>query len=212
MSRPHPTPARPGPPPVSGVILAAGASTRLGRPKQTLELWGKPVLQQVVDATAGAALHEVIVVLGHHCSAVAGALELPPGARIVENPDYAAGQSTSLRTGLDACDRVSGAAAILLGDQPGITAGVIDAVLDAYRSGGAPVVRAVFEGVPGHPVVVDRALWTSWRAVVGDRGGRDLLAGAPQLVDVAMGRPPLPDIDTLDQYEALQLSGPPGTR
>lgn len=199
-------------PPVSGVILAAGASTRLGRPKQTLELWGKPVLQHVVDAAAGAGLHEVIVVLGHRCRAVAGALELPPEARIVENPGYAAGQSTSLRVGLDACHRSSGAAVILLGDQPGLTSGMIGAVLDAYRSGGGPVARAVFEGAPGHPVVVGRELWTRWRAVVGDRGGRDLLAGAPQLVDVEMGRPPLPDIDTLEQYRSLQLAGPPGPR
>lgn len=212
MSRPHPGRARTGHPPVSGVVLAAGTSTRLGRPKQTLELWGKPVLQHVVDAGSGAGLDEVIVVLGHRCSIVAGVLELPPGARIVENPDYAAGQSTSLRAGLDACDRASGAAAILLGDQPGLTPALIDSVLDAYRSGEAPVARAVFEGTPGHPVVVGRELWSSWRAVAGDRGGRDLLAGVPQLVDVEMGRPPLPDIDTLEQYRSLQLAGPPGTR
>ena len=198
--------------PVSGVILAAGASTRLGRPKQTLELWGKPVLQHVVDAAAGARLSEVIVVLGHRAGAIAGALDLPPRTRLVENPDYAAGQSTSLRAGLDACDRASEAAAILLGDQPGITAGMIDEVVAAYLGGDVRVVRAVFEGTPGHPVVVGRDLWDQWRGVAGDRGGRELFASASRNLNLEMGMPPPPDIDTPEQFEVLVLRGPPAER
>lgn len=209
MNNAHSPPTRPDSPPVSGIILAAGTSARLGRPKQTLELWGKPVLQHVIDAAAGARLSEVIVVLGHRAAAIAGVLELPPGGRVVENPDFSAGQSASLRAGLDACDQACNAAAVLVGDQPGLTSRMITKVIAAYLRGDAQVARAIFEGAPGHPVIVDRALWSSWRTVEGDKGWRDLVASAPRL-DVEMGMPPPGDIDTPEHYEALLRTGPPG--
>jgi len=200
---------RPDDPRLTGIILAAGTSARLGRPKQTLELWGKPVLQHAVDAAAGAGLSEVIVVLGYRAEAIAAVLELPPGARVVDNPDYAAGQSTSLRAGLDACDRTCDAAVVLVGDQPGLTTEMIDKVIHAYSKGNAQVTRAMFEGAPGHPVIVDRSLWSSWRAVTGDKGWRDLVASAPRRLDVEMGVPPPGDIDTAAQFEALVRAGAP---
>ncbi|MBA2273102.1 MAG: nucleotidyltransferase family protein [Actinobacteria bacterium] len=210
-SSPSP-PIRPDVPPVSGIILAAGTSARLGRPKQTLELWGKPVLQHVIDAAAKASLREVIVVLGHRAAEIAGVLELPPEARAVHNPDFDAGQSTSLRAGLDACDRACEAAAVLVGDQPGLTTEMIDKVIRAYVMGDAQVARAMFEGAPGHPVIVDRALWSAWRTVAGDNGWRDLVASAPQRLDVDLGMPPPGDIDTPEQFEALLSAGPPRDR
>jgi len=203
---------RPDGPRLSGIILAAGSSARLGRPKQTLELWGKPVLQHAIDAAAGAKLSEVIVVLGHRAAAIAGVLDLPPGARIVKNPDFASGQSTSLRAGLDACDRACDAAAVLVGDQPGLTTELIDEVIGAYLRADAQVARAMFEGAPGHPVIVDRALWSAWRTVAGDNGWRDLVASAPQRLDVDLGMPPPGDIDTPEQFEALLSAGPPQDR
>lgn len=203
---------RPDGPRLSGIILAAGSSARLGRPKQTLELWGKPVLQHAIDAAAGAKLSEVIIVLGHRAAAIAGVLDLPPGARIVENPDFASGQSTSLRAGLDACDRACDAAAVLVGDQPGLTTELIDEVIGAYLRADAQVARAMFEGAPGHPVIVDRALWSAWRTVAGDNGWRDLVASAPQRLDVDLGMPPPGDIDTPEQFEALLSAGPPQDR
>ncbi|MBA3349089.1 MAG: nucleotidyltransferase family protein [Actinobacteria bacterium] len=209
MNGSHSPPTGPDAPPISGVILAAGTSARLGRPKQTLELWGKPVLQHVVDAAAGARLREVIVVLGHLSAQIAGALELPPHVRIVGNPDFGAGQSTSLRAGLDACDPVCEAAAVLVGDQPGLTTEVIDRVIDAYLSSDVQVARALFEGVPGHPVVVGRALWRGWWAVAGDKGWRDLVAAVRRRLDVEMGMPAPGDIDTPEQFEALRRGGPP---
>ncbi|MDQ3766549.1 MAG: NTP transferase domain-containing protein, partial [Actinomycetota bacterium] len=155
---------------------------------------------------------EVIVVLGHRAAAIAGVLELPPGTRVVVNSNFDAGQSTSLRAGLDACDRASEAAAVLVGDQPGLSTAMIDKVIGDYLGAGAQVARARFEGAPGHPVIVDRALWSSWRTVAGDKGWRDLVASAPRRLDVEMGMPPPADIDTPEQFEALLRGGPPPKR
>ncbi len=105
---------------ISGIVLAAGSSSRLGRPKQLLELAGKLVLQHVVDAAAAAPLDEILVVLGHSAGEVADRLALPAHGRVVLNPDHALGQSTSLQAGLRAAAPGADAAVVLLGDQPGI--------------------------------------------------------------------------------------------
>lgn len=188
---------------VTGVILAAGASTRLGRPKQLLELAGKPVLQHVVETLRSAPVDEVVVVLGHRADEIAPAVPTAARARLAVNADYWAGQSTSLRTGLRSASDQSRAAVILLGDQPGIRRDVVAAVIDAWRRGGpgAVAVQAAYGGVPGHPVLFDRSLWRELERAIGDEGARGILAAHPQwrtLVEVG-GVPPR-DIDTEADY------------
>jgi molybdenum cofactor cytidylyltransferase len=193
---------------VSGIILAAGTSSRLGQPKQLLELEGKPVLQHVVDAVGEARLGEVIVVLGHDADRIASRIRLPERGRIVLNQRYEAGQSTSVRAGLAAADTASRAAVILLGDQPRVEPWMIWRVVDVFDRHRYPVVRARFGESPGHPVLVARSQWDEWMSVTGDRGARELLAHSPRKVhDVGMGAEPLEDIDTWDQYERLLERG-----
>ena len=189
---------------IAGVVLAAGTSSRLGRPKQLLPLQGKPLTQHVVDATIAAGLDEVVVVLGHAAEEVEAGLELPPPARAVVNPDYEAGQSSSLRTGLRALGPDVKAAVILLGDQPGIQFDVIRRVVRVYEDTGDPVVRASYEGKLGHPVLFDRKLWSELQQVEGDRGARDLLAAHPEWVATVevKGDPP-GDVDDWDDYERV---------
>jgi molybdenum cofactor cytidylyltransferase len=193
---------------ISGVVLAAGTSSRLGRPKQLLELRGRPLLQHAIDAAAGAGLDEVVVVLGHESERIASALELPAGARVVVNDDYASGQSTSLRTGLTSLDSRAEAAAILLGDQPGLTSAAIRKVLDAFRESDAPIVRALWQGTPGHPVVLARSEWESVRGLEGDKGARDLVAASARADVIEMDEPPVADVDTWEQYERLREHEP----
>lgn len=189
---------------ISGVVLAAGTSSRLGRPKQLLELEGRPLLQHVVDAAAASGLDEVIVVLGHDSERVASALALPPRARVVVNPDYGAGQATSLRAGLDSVDPGTDAAAILLGDQPRLNPSAIRKVLDVFRASEAPIVRALWQGTPGHPVVLARSEWGPVKKLKGDKGARDLVAASARVEVVEMGEPPVEDVDTWAQYERLR--------
>jgi molybdenum cofactor cytidylyltransferase len=186
---------------VTGIILAAGASSRLGRPKQLLDLAGKPVLQHVIETLRSARVDEIVVVLGHRADEIAAVVPATRLARVAVNSDYSAGQSTSLRTGLMAASDRSQAAVILLGDQPGIRMQAVTAVLDAWRGGGVVAVQAAYRGVPGHPVLFDRSVWPELERAEGDEGARGVLAAHPQwrtLVEVG-GDPPR-DIDTEDDY------------
>ena len=195
---------------IAGVVLAAGTSSRLGRPKQLLELQGKTVLQHVVDAAGSAGLDEVLVVLGHLADEVRGSLSLPARARVVVNADYAAGQSTSLRAGLAALeDSPAEAAVVLLGDQPLVREEAIRAVAQAFRETGASVVRVRYGPRIGHPILLARRVWRSAGGLQGDVGARGLIGELadvePQRVqDVELAGPAPEDIDTPEQYERLR--------
>jgi molybdenum cofactor cytidylyltransferase len=197
---------------LSGVILAAGASRRMGRPKLLLPLGDRPLLQHALDAAAASRLDEIVLVLGEKASAALDAVRLPDGlpVRAAVNPDPGAGPGASLRRGLRGADPRAAAAAILLGDQPGITAPLIDRVIAAFLAAEAPVVRPVYcdsrEGrVPGHPVVVARRIWREVERLRGDEGMRGLLARRPEwLLEVPVEGEPPGDVDTPDDYRSIR--------
>ena len=188
---------------ISGVILAAGTSSRLGRLKQLLELGGRPALQHAIDCVAAVGVDELILVLGHEAARIRSAVHLPPFGRTVSNPDYASGQASSLLRGLAATDPRSQAAVILLGDQPGVDPGAVMSVLAAWRDGVGPVARAVYRGTPGHPVVIGRTAFDEFENASGDDGGRSVLATLA-VAEVDIDAEPPADMDTWDQYEALR--------
>jgi CTP:molybdopterin cytidylyltransferase MocA len=189
---------------VSAIVLAAGASARMGRPKQLLPWRGRPLAQAALDAAAAGGVDEVVVVLGHEAAAVGAALALPPLARVLVNPVHAQGQSTSLRAGLAALAPDASAAVVLLGDQPGVRPDAVRALVRAHRDDPRPVLRAAYAGRAGHPVLLGRAVWEEAAALRGDQGARALMARAPErvgLVEVG-GRPP-EDVDTPEDYARL---------
>lgn len=202
--------SRPGPPPfLSGVVLAAGRSERMGMPKQLLPLAGRPMLQHVLDTALASRLNEVVIVLGHRADAVRDAIRYANRApvRVVTNPDAAAGQSSSLRLGLQSVDPSARAAAILLGDQPGMEAALIDDVAKAFLSSPLPAARPMYTTgngtLPGHPVFLDRKLWPEVARLEGDQGARDLLTRHPEwLLQVPTAGAPPPDIDTWETYRS----------
>lgn len=199
---------------VSGIILAAGASTRLGRPKQLLPVDGKPLLQHVLDEASAAGIDELVLVLGHEASAVRAAITLPPDTRVVVNDEYAAGQSTSLRAGLRAADERSEAAAVLLGDCYGLTRDLIAQVVAHHQGGAAPITRPLYASpsgkpVPGHPVVLGRSTWAEAEKIEGDQGARQLIAAHPEWVDdIHLDVPAPDDIDTEADYQRIAGRAP----
>ena len=191
---------------VSGIVLAAGTSSRLGRPKQLLELAGKPVLQHVLETLRSSPVDEIVVVLGHRAEEI-GAAVVPDvtRTRVAINPDFHAGQSTSLRAGLSATSDRSEAAVILLGDQPGISREAIRAVVEAWMGGRGPVVQASYGGTPAHPVLFDRSVWPDLEQAVGDEGARSILASNPGWRSLVEIDAPLPlDIDTEADYARVR--------
>src|SRR5439155_17382368 len=123
-----------------------------------------------IEAALAAGLDEVAVVVGHAANEVSAAVPVEDRVRIVTNPDYREGQSTSLRAGLRAAGPRALAAVVLLGDQPGVRADAIVAVVDGWRAGAGPVVQASYGGRLGHPTLLDRSVWHQVAEAAGDEG------------------------------------------
>ncbi|MHB1399631.1 MAG: molybdenum cofactor cytidylyltransferase [Trichloromonadaceae bacterium] len=195
-------------PKVAGIILAAGASNRMGRTKQLLPFRGQTILEGVVDNALAAALHRLIVVLGHEAETLAARLT-GRNLTIVQNPHYAQGQSTSLKAGLQALSEESDAALFLLGDQPLITPATIDLLLAAYAATPSPIVLPVFEGKRGNPVLFDRETFAAIATITEDCGARSLFDRyAGRLFKIPVDDPSIHfDIDTEDDYHRLLQNG-----
>jgi CTP:molybdopterin cytidylyltransferase MocA len=165
---------------VGAVVLAAGASTRFGSPKQRLLL--EPVLERV-RATC---VDDVVVVLGAH--------EVETDARVVRCPEWMRGPGASLRCGLAALPEEVEAAVVVLADGPDLDPAAVDRVLAAWRESGAEVLAATYGGDRSHPVLLARTAWSR----VPDEGARELPAtlvrcddlGSPGDVDLPGDLPP----------------------
>lgn len=159
---------------VAAIVLAAGASSRFGSPKQKVLL--EPVLDRVRRSSR---IEDVVVVLGAH--------ELPTSARSVHCADWERGPGASLRCGLAALDRDVEAAVVVLGDGPDLDPRAVDRIVDAWRGGAGDCVAATYGGVRLHPLLLARPAW----ADVPDEGLR-----AVQAVTVACDDlPPPGDVD-----------------
>lgn len=183
---------------IGGLVLAAGGGRRFGGLKQLADLGGCPMLEHVLATMAAAPLDRVVVVLGHEAGAVREAVDLS-GAEVAVCERWAEGQSASLRAGAEA---LAGCEAIVvaLGDQPFVSARAVERVLEA-RERSADAVRATYDGMPGHPVVLERSLLQRIGGLEGDTGARALLDTA-RVVDVSCDGCGAPDdIDTRGQLE-----------
>ena len=189
---------------VSIVILAAGTSSRLGRPKQLLDLGGEPLLRHVVRNALASRAQEVVVVLGSQAEAIASAVgEL--GQRTVVNPDFADGQSTSLKAGIRAIDPNAQGVIMMLGDQPTVTPALLNRLISAYEATGASIVQPVYGGTPGNPVLIDRDYFPELLEIEGDQGARGVIK-AHRRETYGMpwsDEPPPGDVDTEEEYQAL---------
>lgn len=191
---------------VAGIVLAAGAATRLGQAKQLLPLAGRPIISYVLEAARQTHLSPLVVVLGAYAGEIEAQIpELLNETMVVRNDRYAEGQSTSLQAGIRVLPDDAEAALILLADQPEIQAPAIEAVLEGFEGPGALVVQAEYPEGPGHPVLLARRLFPELLAIEGDTGARGVTrAHADQLVRIpvpAYSRPE--DIDTEDDYQRL---------
>ncbi|WP_035454137.1 nucleotidyltransferase family protein [Alicyclobacillus herbarius] len=203
---------------IAGIILAAGRSTRMGRPKPLLDLDGKPFVRRVVEAAKAGGLSPLVVVVGPHAEEVRERVEGIPDTNIVVNPNFADGMSSSLVTGLTQVAQVCDAAMILLADQPLLPAFVIQDLCQRYRADwakGTRIVRARYAGVPGHPVLFDRSLFPELFQLTGDTGAKSILMRHPSRVAWLDVPNPLwgQDVDTPEAYiQLLQAVSRPKTK
>ena len=144
---------------VAAIVLAAGASVRMGRNKLLLELGGETVVGRAARTAKEAGMDPVVVVTGHEREAVEAALH-GLDCRTVFNPDHAAGQHTSLRAGIAALGNDPAAAMVALADMPFVTAAMMRTVADRYHDTGAPLVLSRYGGeTVAPPMLYDRRLF-----------------------------------------------------
>jgi nicotine blue oxidoreductase len=167
---------------VLAVVLAAGGSTRMGRPKQLAELDGRPLLAHVLAAVDTAPVDRVVVALGGAADAVLERVDLGRAEPLVVE-GWAAGMGHVLASTLAKAGDDWGAVVVLLGDQPLVPGRAVARVVEAWRAGAGPAVTATYGGRPGHPRLFDRRLLPDLLRLTGDTGARDLLATHPDRVD-----------------------------
>lgn len=186
-----------------GLILAAGASRRMGRPKLLLPLeGGATVLARVVAAHLEAGLPRVLLVMGFEAGALQAGAGLPedPRLQVVVNEAWEEGMASSLRCGIGAC-RQADAVVVALADEPGVSAGRIGSLLAGWAPG-VPLVVPVHQGRPSRPVLFARSLFPELLRVTGEEGGRGVVRRHWSQA-VLVEAEPLLDLDTPADYQAL---------
>jgi nicotine blue oxidoreductase len=182
---------------VAGLLLAAGAGSRLGTPKALLEVGGEPLVGRGVRVLRLGGCAPGGVVVGAAATRVAAAARALD-AEVVHNPEWASGMGSSLRAGLEALAGRTAAAVVALVDQPGVEPEVVQRLRRAWRAG-ATIAAAAYGGRQGNPVLLDAAVWQAVaERAVGDAGARYFLSDHPDLIRLVacddVARPD--DIDT----------------
>jgi molybdenum cofactor cytidylyltransferase len=194
---------------VSGLILAAGTSSRLGQQTKQLLPWrDTTMLGWVVRRAEASVLDEVVVVVGHEAEAIRRRVTLQR-ARFVEAFDFHEGCTSSIRAGLEALHPQAEAVVLILGDQPGIESDTIAAVVEGWRHLQAPVIRVSYRGRSGHPMLFTKALFGQLKALHGDKGVWKLCDQYPEwLREIELDRPYPGDVNTWEDYARLTSASP----
>jgi molybdenum cofactor cytidylyltransferase len=184
------------------LILAAGASTRLGQPKQLVRLGGRPALHRVIASATQVAGHDVTVVLGAHAKEMTYLLNRTSASWVI-NREWEQGLSSSLRAGLAALPPACEATLILLGDQVGVTAEDLRRLVDAWKGSESSIAASVYDRHVGVPAIFPHAYFSEMAELRGDQGARAILErNRDRLIRVKMPSAAL-DLDTPEQLSEV---------
>lgn len=188
---------------VAAVIVAAGASTRLGQPKQLVVVGGEPLLRRAIRCAREAGASPVLVVLGAHRELIENAIDFR-GAAIVANEDWGDGLASSIRAGVRAA---AGAAGVLLMacDQPRVTVEHVRQMIEKFESQSEPtLIVSTYAGVRGIPAIFPREAEAALLALRGDTGARMLLQQSPwPVISLHLADGEI-DIDTPDDLQGIR--------
>lgn len=186
---------------VCGLVLGAGGSKRLGRPKQLLDYGEGTLLGHVVDVARSCRFDQTIVAIGGFADEVRESVDLS-GAEVVVNDAYGAGCSSSIAAALAVVDHRCEVLVLMLGDQPGVSTGTVAALL-AGR-GDAPLAVCRYDDGRGHPIAFDREVFGALADLHGDKGVWRLLDQRPSdVAEVPIAGPIPRDVDTPEDYRAV---------
>lgn len=192
------------------VVLAAGASSRMGQAKQLLLLDGQPLIVRTVEAALASSAWPVVVVLGANAERIAPLLARHP-VLIAENPAWSEGMASSIRTGIALLQQFSRSldgAVVALCDQPAFSADVVAQLIAQQRVTGRSIVAARYNDRNAAPALFLREHFPALTALTGEEGARSLLNGSPDLV-ATVDLPALAiDLDTPADYAAARQTTP----
>lgn len=196
---------------VTGVILAAGRSSRMGRAKALLRVWpgGDTFVMRLLTALAEGGVGEVLVVVRPDdrdvgAEVLRGAADLPVPVRVVENPAADLGQLSSVQAALSAIHARRGDGLLIVPvDMPLVSPATIRRLLEVFPSSHAPVVRAVHAGRHGHPVIFSRTVFDDLRGADPAVGARSVVRARGALDVEVDDRGAVEDVDTPEDYERL---------
>ena len=183
---------------VSGLLLAAGSSSRFGRVKQLVELDGVSLVERAVTMLNESDVDEVVVVLGHAAPDVRRRLG-DGSAKVVLNPEFKTGLSSSLRVGVRSLDEKSEAVVVCLADQPFVTSELVDRIVTKFRETGADAVAAASGDLVSPPVLLRRSLYPQVGGLEGDKGAKAIAMGQAGLLRVEVDGDVLLDIATEEE-------------
>ena len=194
-------PARRADPFVTGLVLGAGGSSRLGRPKQLLPYGDSTLLGHVVGVARACPFHQLVVAIGGAADDVRATVDLA-GADVVRNEAFGAGCSSSIAAALAALDPRCDVMVLMLGDQPGVTAATVAALLRGR--GDAPLAVCRYDDGRGHPIAFARSTFADLADLHGDKGVWRLLdRRSDDVVEVRVAGPIPLDVDTHADYRAV---------
>jgi len=188
------------------VILAAGASTRMGRPKQLLVYRGQTLIRRAVESALTSVCRPIVVVIGAHAELVKNELEHLP-VLVADNAEWQKGMSSSIRIGVETlitCGEEMQGAVIMLCDQPFVTAGVVNALVEARRKTGKTIVASAYGKARGVPAFFSRQFFPEITALKANEGARQVIANHPDDVATIIFAEGAIDVDTPQDYERLE--------
>ena len=188
------------------IILAAGASTRLNKPKQLVPFEGKSLLRRSADVALACGCDHVVVVLGYEADTLAHEVRDLP-VEVVHNDDWAVGISSSIKSGLTRLretDPNISAVVIMLCDQPFVKEKTITSLMDNYRSTGKPIVASEYDGILGVPALFGREMFDALLKLEGDAGARVVIRqNAGDRVSTIQAPEAAFDVDTIEDFERM---------
>jgi molybdenum cofactor cytidylyltransferase len=186
---------------VTGLVLGAGGSSRLGRPKQLLPYGDGTLLGHVAGVARECRFDQTIIAIGGAAEEVRAGVDLT-GAEVVVNDDYGEGCSSSIAAALGAVDPRTEVLVLMLGDQPGVTDATVATLLGGRRH--APLAICSYEDGRGHPIAFARSVFPALADLHGDKGVWRLLdQRAEEVVEVPVAGPIPRDVDTPEDYRAV---------
>jgi molybdenum cofactor cytidylyltransferase len=188
--------------PVAGIVLAAGASSRMGQVKQIMPWRGEPIVRRVAQTALAAGLSPVVVITGSFAEEVKSVVRDLP-VKIVQNVKWEEGQSSSVITGLNVLPPKTGAAVFLLADQPQIPVDLVRKLREVHAATLSPIVAPQVGDRRANPVLFDRLTFSTLSSLKGDVGGRSLFSQYPVTWIPWHDEAITLDIDTLDDYRRL---------